>query len=92
MKVFVFSNFRVFVITKSFHLSLWTAVFLTRPPTGEITVIQIQAIQTWLQERQAEFLDDLRALVNIDCGTSNKTGVDAVGGLFRDPPGSPGGD
>ncbi len=47
-------------------------------------MIQIQAIQTWLQERQAEFLDDLRALVNIDCGTSNKTGVDAVGGLFRD--------
>jgi acetylornithine deacetylase/succinyl-diaminopimelate desuccinylase-like protein len=47
-------------------------------------VIQIQAIQAWLQERQDEFLDDLRALVNIDCGTSNKTGVDAVGGLFSD--------
>ncbi len=47
-------------------------------------MIQIQAIQTWLQEREAEFLDDLRALVNIDCGTSNKIGVDAVGRLFRD--------
>ncbi len=47
-------------------------------------MIQIQAIQTWLQERQPEFLDDLQAMVNIDCGTSNKTGVDAVGNLFRD--------
>ena len=46
-------------------------------------MIQIQAIQTWLQEKQPQFLDDLRALVNIDCGTSNKVGVDAVGSLFR---------
>jgi glutamate carboxypeptidase len=45
---------------------------------------QVQAILTWLQERQPQFLDDLRALVNVDCGTSNKTGVDAVGALFRD--------
>ncbi|UCD81730.1 MAG: M20/M25/M40 family metallo-hydrolase, partial [Desulfobacterales bacterium] len=45
---------------------------------------QIQAIQTWLEGRLPEFLDDLRALVDVDCGTSNKAGVDAVGGLFRD--------
>jgi len=47
-------------------------------------MLQIHAIQTWLQERLPEFLDDLRALVDVDCGTANKVGVDAVGGLFRD--------
>jgi glutamate carboxypeptidase len=45
---------------------------------------QIHAIQTWLQERLSEFLDDLRALVDVDCGTANKAGVDAVGGIFRE--------
>jgi glutamate carboxypeptidase len=45
---------------------------------------QMNAISTWLQERLPEFLDDLRALVDVDCGTANKAGVDAVGGLFRD--------
>ena len=46
-------------------------------------MIQMNAISTWLQERLPEFLDDLRALVEVDCGTSNKAGVDAVGELFR---------
>lgn len=41
-------------------------------------------ISTWLQAHLPEFLDDLRALVSIDCGTTNKAGVDAVGRLFRD--------
>jgi len=45
---------------------------------------QIHTIQTWLQERLPEFLDDLRMLVDVDCGTSNKAGVDAVGGLLRE--------
>ena len=44
----------------------------------------LQAMTTWLQERLPKFLDDLRALVNVDCGTSNKAGVDVVGRLFRD--------
>ena len=47
-------------------------------------MLQIQEILNWLQERLPEFLDDLRMLVDVDCGTSNKAGVDAVGGLFRD--------
>jgi glutamate carboxypeptidase len=47
-------------------------------------MIQMNTIQTWLQERLPDFLDDLRGLVEVDCGTSNKAGVDAVGGLFRD--------
>ncbi len=47
-------------------------------------MIQMNEIQTWLQEKLPEFLDDLRALVDVDCGTSSKTGVDSVGGLFRD--------
>jgi glutamate carboxypeptidase len=45
---------------------------------------QLQEMTTWLQERLPGFLDDLRLLVNVDCGTSNKAGVDAVGRLFRD--------
>ena len=28
-------------------------------------------------------MDDLQALVNVDCGTSNKAGVETVGRLFR---------
>jgi glutamate carboxypeptidase len=51
---------------------------------GEMMMTQHQAILAWLQERLPEFLGDLRALVEIDCGTSNKAGVDAVGGMFRD--------
>jgi glutamate carboxypeptidase len=43
-----------------------------------------QAITAWLEEQLPEFLDDLRALVDVDCGTSDKAGVDAVGRLFRD--------
>jgi glutamate carboxypeptidase len=37
----------------------------------------------WLQERLPEFLEDLRILVNQDCGTPNKAGVDTVGRYFR---------
>jgi len=45
---------------------------------------QTLALTTWLQDRRSKFLDDLQALVNVDCGTSNKAGVDAVGRLFRE--------
>ena len=31
-----------------------------------------------------EFLEDLRTLVNTDCGTSNKDGVDTVGCILRE--------
>jgi glutamate carboxypeptidase len=44
----------------------------------------IQAIQDWLQAHLSEYLDDLQVLVDVDCGTANKAGVDAVGALFRD--------
>ena len=44
----------------------------------------IQAIQNWLQAHLPEYLDALQALVDVDCGTANKAGVDAVGALFRD--------
>jgi glutamate carboxypeptidase len=47
-------------------------------------MVQTHTILPWLQERRTEFLDDLRALVEVDCGSSSKGGVDAVGGLFRD--------
>jgi glutamate carboxypeptidase len=45
---------------------------------------EIHAIQAWLQAHRAEYLDDLQALVDVDCGTAYKAGVDAVGALFRD--------
>lgn len=44
----------------------------------------IDAIQTWLQAQLPQFLDDLQDLVDVDCGTANKAGVDAVGELFRE--------
>jgi glutamate carboxypeptidase len=41
-------------------------------------------MSAWLQGQLPQFLADLQALVNVDCGTTNKAGVDAVGRLFRD--------
>ena len=38
----------------------------------------------WMEPRLPEYLDRLRALVNLDCGTDNKTGVDEVGRIFRE--------
>ncbi|MCZ7571147.1 MAG: M20 family metallopeptidase [Ardenticatenaceae bacterium] len=40
-------------------------------------------IQRYLAGRLPAFLDDLEALVNRDCGTANKPGVDAVGHWVR---------
>jgi glutamate carboxypeptidase len=37
----------------------------------------------WLEEQLLQYLADLQSLVNVDCGTANKAGVDAVGRLFR---------
>lgn len=44
---------------------------------------QLQLMMSWLQEHLPEYLENLGALVNVDCGTSNKAGVDRVGRLFR---------
>lgn len=41
-------------------------------------------ITNFLNERLSGYLADLERLVNIDCGTSNKAGVDAVGGMVHD--------
>jgi glutamate carboxypeptidase len=40
-------------------------------------------IKSWIEDHLPEYLDNLRTLVNVDCGTSNKSGVDHVGRLFR---------
>ena len=40
-------------------------------------------IKSWLEDHLPEYLDKLGALVNVDCGTSNKSGVDHSGRLFR---------
>jgi glutamate carboxypeptidase len=45
---------------------------------------QVQIMAAWLQGQLPQFLADLQALVNVDCGTANKAGVDAVGSLFRE--------
>jgi len=46
--------------------------------------VDIPAMKEWISERLPEYLEDLRTLVNVDCGTSNKDGVDAVGRILRE--------
>ena len=47
-------------------------------------MIDLTRIQEHLAARLPEFLSDLEALVGIDCGTSNKPGVDRAAGWMRD--------
>lgn len=44
---------------------------------------QLRLIQSWIEDHLPDYLDNLGELVNVDCGTSNKSGVDHVGRLFR---------
>ncbi len=44
---------------------------------------QLPSIISWLEEHLPEYLERLSALVDVDCGTSNKPGVDQVGRIFR---------
>lgn len=44
---------------------------------------QLLLIKSWIEDHLPEYLDNLGALVNMDCGTSNKSGVDRVGQIFR---------
>jgi glutamate carboxypeptidase len=39
----------------------------------------VNSVSDFLATSHAAFLSDLAALVNIDCGTHNKAGVDRVG-------------
>lgn len=41
------------------------------------------AILAYLRDQQADFMADLAEMVNIDCGTETKPGVDAVGAMMR---------
>lgn len=43
----------------------------------------MQPIIEYLNAQQDNFLADLSALVNLDCGTHNKAGVDAAGAIMR---------
>jgi glutamate carboxypeptidase len=45
---------------------------------------QLYVMTSWLEQHLPEYLGYLGALVNLDCGTSNKAGVDQVGHLFRE--------
>ena len=54
----------------------------TDPPVGRDMTTDLDRLNdifSFLQERQPLFVDDLAALVNVDCGTDNKAGVDWVG-------------
>jgi glutamate carboxypeptidase len=51
---------------------------------GTLSPRRVQVIASWLQKQLPQFLVDLQTLVNVDCGTANKAGVDAVGRLFRE--------
>jgi len=44
---------------------------------------QLPSIIPWLEDHLSEYLDRLASLVNVDCGTSNKPGVDHAGHIFR---------
>jgi glutamate carboxypeptidase len=41
------------------------------------------AVLAWLDQQEPAMIDLLRAIVNIDSGSYNKTGVDAVGAVLR---------
>lgn len=43
----------------------------------------MQSIVAYLNTQQQNFLADLAALVDLDCGTHNKAGVDAAGAIMR---------
>jgi glutamate carboxypeptidase len=42
----------------------------------------IASLQSYLEQHQQSFLRDLAALVDVDCGTYNKPGVDAAGAVM----------
>ncbi len=44
---------------------------------------QLLEIKSWIETHLPEYLDRLTALVNVDCGTMNKAGVDQVGWIYR---------
>lgn len=54
---------------------------MTVPSLPGATVVddELQAIESAAREAYPEYLDDLRLLVDIDCGTYTKDGVDRVG-------------
>ena len=46
---------------------------------GFEVLLKMKGVSDFLTESRAAFLSDLAALVNVDCGTHNKAGVDRVG-------------
>ena len=42
-----------------------------------------KAVLAWLREREQDMFAMLEEVVNIDCGSANKAGVDRVGAIFR---------
>jgi glutamate carboxypeptidase len=51
---------------------------------GTVPQGRVRVLSAWLRSQLPRFLADLQTLVNVDCGTANKAGVDAVGRLFRE--------
>jgi glutamate carboxypeptidase len=48
-------------------------------PAAEVSAEELAHLHTLVTQSQAAFLDDLATLVNIDCGSYTKSGVDRVG-------------
>lgn len=47
-------------------------------------MLDLARLRETLVERLPDFLSDLEALVNLDCGTYDKAGVDRAAGWMRD--------
>lgn len=52
---------------------------MTFQPMGFEVLLNVNNISNFLTESHAAFVSDLAALVNTDCGSHNKAGVDGVG-------------
>jgi glutamate carboxypeptidase len=49
------------------------------PTSADPDVTELQRLSSFVERRRTAFLTDLEALVNIDCGSYTKAGVDRVG-------------
>src|SRR4029077_18664162 len=63
----------------SLHSAAMTPDAATSGPAAEVSAEELAHLHTLVMQSQASFLDDLATLVNIDCGSYTKAGVDRVG-------------
>ena len=61
-------------------------------PAALVSAAELAALRAAVEAAQPAYLADLERLVNIDCGSYTKAGVDEVGALDRRPAARPGRD